>query len=264
MNTGTYYSSEILLAKILPMVDDRGYRRAPKGFYISLIQQALEELGMSTFFDERRESFDFPSETLTLDLPKGCFNVKNVYLFNGDECNIANSIKVWWKRNYFTRGNGFIANDKWNNFLDPFYSSHNSSINSRQNLALIRYEAQQSARFYYNIQMGKLMLSSYCRGVANKVHIHYNGIGGDIADAPIIPVFLRTAVEDWVIETILRFLMAEDYKRWAGLWQIYDARLNAPYTGSKAEAELRIKSLNSSESSELFEYLSRAAWSNNY
>lgn len=240
------------------MVDDIEYRSAPKGFYTSMVQKALEELGMDTFFDERRESFDMPEESLTLPLPKGCFNVKNIYLFNGNECNISNSIKVYWKRNYFTRGNGYIANDKFNNTMDPFYTDH-FGVATQVNKNLIRYDTQQSAKFFYNIQMGNLMLSSYCRGVANKVMIHYNGTGCDLGDVPFIPVFLRTAVEDYVIEAILRVKMAKD-RAWKDLWAIYEHRLRQPYDGSWEKAETRIKMMNSSQRNELFEYLGRGAW----
>jgi len=240
------------------MVDDVEYRAAPKGFYTSMVQKALEELGMDTFFDERRESFDLPTESLTMPLPKGCFNVRNIYLFNGDECNISNSIKVWWKRNYFTKGNGYIANDKFNNTMDPFYTNH-YGVSNIGNKNLIRYNTQQSAKFYYNIQMGNLMLSSYCRGVANKVMIHYNGTGCDLGDVPFIPVFLRTAVEDYVIEAILRVRMAKD-KSWVPLWTIYEKRLRQPYEGSWEKAEYRIKSMNSGQRSDLYEYLARGSW----
>lgn len=251
----SYLKLDDILSVVLPMVNDLEYRDAPKGFYTSMVQKALEELGMDTFFDERRESFDLPGETLTLPLPKGCFNVRNIYLFNGDECNISNSIKVWWKRNYFTRGNGYIANDKFGNTADPFFTDH-FGIATAVNKNLIRWDTKQSAKFFYGIQMGNIMFSSYCRGVANKVMIHYNGTGCDLGDMPFIPVLLRTAVEDYVIESILRMKMAKDMSV-RNLWAIYDKKLRQPYEGSWEKAETRIKTMNSSQRNELFEYLSR-------
>jgi hypothetical protein len=253
-----------ILSVVLPMVDDIEYRAAPKGFYVSMIQKALEELGMDTFFDERRESFEMPTDTLTIPLPKGCFNVKNVYLYNGNECNIANSIKVYWARNYFTKGNGFIRNDKFNNYNDPFYSSHYGGGTPAENAVWYGDENRhKTAKFWYNIQMGNLMLSSYCRGVANKVMIHFNGTGCDLGDVPFIPVFLRTAVEDYCILAILRMQAAKDRNKMQ-LLQYYDNKLNQPYEGSWGKAETRIKTMNSGDRSDLLKYLGRGDWAQGY
>lgn len=254
MNTSVYYKSDDILFMVLPRVNDIEFVRYPKGFYISLIQKALEELGMDTFFDERNESFDFPVENLTLKLPAGCFNVRNIYLFNGDSCNIASSIKVWWKRNYFTKGNGYTANDKYNNYSDPFYGSHGGTA-FRGNKDFIRANAQDNAKYFYNIQMGNLMFSSHCRGVANKVMIHFNGTGCDLGSVPFIPVFLRTAVEDYVTVRALEGMVAKD-RAWKDLLLFYNNKMTQPYEGSWDKAEQRIKSMNTSQRAELFEYLS--------
>lgn len=263
MNTGKYFSPDDIIFMASAMVADRDYKVLPKGFYVSLIQKAFEELAMDTFFQELRANIEFPSDNLTASLPEDCFNVKNVYLFSGDECNINTSVKVYWKRNYFTTGNGFIANDKGNNRDDPFYDNHDLG-NRYGNRGLMRGIDQNPLnRYFYNIQMGNIMFSSSCRGVANKVHLHYNGAGVAIGEEPIIPVFLRTAMEDYVIESALRFRMANDpdaRNRWTSLWSIYNKRLRDPYDGSWANAEYRVKTLNESQRTELYEYLSRGGW----
>lgn len=261
MNTGTYRSADDILFAVLPRVDDLEYRRMPKGFYTAMIQKGLQELGMDSFFDERRESFDFPLGNLTLKLPPGCFNVREVYLYNGDQCNIANSVKVWWKRNYYTQGNGYVANDKFNNFLDPFYTNH-FGVSARLNKNLIRYNTTQSAKFFYGLQMGNIMFSSFCRGVGNKVMIHYNGIGADIGEVPFIPVFLQAALEDFVTVRALEIMVAKD-RNWRDVLAMYKTQMvspSNPFEGTWPTAITRVKTLNTAQRNDLFVYLGRGSW----
>jgi hypothetical protein len=268
MNTSVYISPSDILSVATAMVGDRDYKIIPRGFYMSLIQEAFEKLAIDTFFQELRADFDFPIDTLTLPLPEGCFNVKNVYMFSGTECNITKSHKVYWKRNYFTRGVGFIANDKGNqNLGDPFYANH-SLGNRYGNHETIRFDGNiVNQRLFYNLQMGNIMLSSSCASMGNKVHIHYNGTGCAIGDVPIIPIFLRQAMEDFVIEAALRFRIANDpvnARNWMAVQQLYDKRLNQPYEGSWEKAEQRIKFMNSSQREELGDYLGHGGWGSGF
>lgn len=264
MNTGNYITSDDILFMASAMSGDRDYKVLPKGFYYSLIQKAFEELNLDSFFQELREDFDFPLDTLTLKLPEGCFNVKNIYMFNGDECSTTNSRKVWWKRNYYTKGNGYIANDKGNNSKDPYYASHTTV--QGYDKSLIRQDAANSVNntLYYNIQMGEIMFSSSCRGAGTKVHIHYNGTGCPIGGVPIIPVYFRTAIEDYVIESALRFRMANDsgdIRKWQMLYNEYARRLDKDgMDGSWFTAIMRVREMNSSQRNELSEYLGRGGW----
>lgn len=262
MNTSVYYTPDDIMSVVAPQVDDTEFKVVPKGVYLSIIQRAFEELAMDTFFDERRVDVEIPNN-LIVPLPENCFNVKNLYIFSGENCNISNSSKVWWKRNYYTKGgDGFIANDKGNvNSNEPFYTTHDN-LNGYGNRDLIRQSdvADLNNVFYYNIQGGNIMLSSSCRGSGRKLHIHYNGTGCSVGEAPIIPAFLRSAIEDYLAESILRIRMAKDPRTYTGLWQIYDRRLRDPMNGSWEKAEYRIKTLNSSQREELKEYLSRGGW----
>ncbi|HHT9135889.1 MAG TPA: hypothetical protein ACFYEK_01450 [Candidatus Wunengus sp. YC60] len=248
------------------MVGDRDYKTLSRGFYYALIQQAFEKLALDTYFDEKREDFDLP-DSLTIPLPETCFNVKNVYMFQGNICDVTSSKKVYWKRNYFTKGNGYIANDKGNhNAGDPFYDNHGDDVHFHGDQTYARFNGNVEHRLFYNIQQGNIMFSSSCKN-HGKVHIHYNGSGCKIGDAPIIPIFLRTAMEDFVTEAALRFKMANDptnYKMWRDLQSEYKSRLLAPYTGSWEQAEYRVKTLNSSQREELKEYLGRGAWASGF
>jgi hypothetical protein len=266
MNTGSYITSDDILFKASAMAGDKDYKSLPKGFYYSLIQQAFEELNLDSFFQELRVDLPMPMDTLTLPLPEGCFNIRNIYIFNGDKCNIDSSRKVWHKRNYFTRGSGFIANDKGNDTRDPYYSRGGAG-SSNKSLPRDNNHGVNSA-LYYNIQMGDLMLSSSCRGAGTMVHIHYNGTGCAIGEAPIIPVYFRTAMEHYVIVEALLYRMANDsgdIRKWQMLYSTYEKKLDRDgYDGSWHKAIQRVKSMNTSEREELKEYLSRGGWANGF
>lgn len=267
MNTGTYITSDDILAIAAPMVGDMEFKNIPRGFYYSLIQKAFEELNLDSYFQELRTDLDFP-DNLVLDLPEGCFNVKNIYVYDGDFCDIGRSRKVWWKRNYSTNGKGYIANDKGNNHGDPYYASH--GLNKNVDKTLIRYDNSMSvnSELFYNIQMGKLMFSSSCKSAGRKVHIHYNGTGCAIGDAPIIPVYFRTAMEDYVIEAALRFRMANDsgdIRKWQMLNSAYRQQLDKDgMDGSWFKAIMRVREMNSSQREELATYLGRGGWASGY
>lgn len=261
MNTNAYIEPGIIISKAAVMAGDKDFKSLSRPFYNVLVQQAFEKLAINTFFDEKRK--DIPLDGgLVYDLPKDCFNVKNIYIFSGTICDITNSIKLWWKRNYYTQGNGYIANDKGNNMNDPFYDNRN--VFHRYGEAVsVRMPDTLNNVHYYNMQMGKLMISSSCRGIGQSLHIHYNGTGCPIDEAPIIPIFLREAMEDYVITEALLARIANDagdVRKWQSLYQIHERKLNGPYDGSWARAEYAVKSMNSSQREDLKEYLSRAAW----
>lgn len=250
-----------ILSDVLKLVDDERYETNSKGYYVSLIQQALEELSFDTFFDERTANFDFPTDSLCLEMPIGSFNIKHIYLFSGSECDIINSQKVWWKKNYFTRGNGYFADNKGNNNNDPFFPSdgHGKRINS-----IYSKNVRESVEnhYYYNIQNGLIMFSSKCR-VFPKVHVMFNGTGCDLGEIPIIPLFLREAVKLFVVEYTFAIKSAKpDGKQWISLWQLYSQKLNREGIGEGTwyRAIDRVRSMSNSERDDLFEYLNRNAW----
>jgi len=277
MNTGHYITPDEIIFNASAMSGDRDYKALPKGVYLSFIQDAFRELNMSTLFAEQRFECDMP-HGLVMPLPEDCFDVKNIYIFNGDICNVSNSRKVWWKRNYYTKGgHGYIANDKGQNNYDPYYASRTNENREDQNnitnvddKSLIRWDDRNELNdvLFYNMQMGNLMFSSSCRKAGTKVHIHYQGTGGNIIEAPIIPLFFKGAIEDFVIEAILRVRMANEpamAKMWQGLQQTYAIRLDKNgFNGSWHTALMHANSMSTSQREELKEYLGRNQWSRGF
>jgi hypothetical protein len=255
-----------ILADVLKSVKDEEYLHNSPGWYISQMQQALEELSFDTLFDEKTMDFKVP-EDLNLEIPKGTFNLIQIYLFNGENlCSINNSQIVWHKRNYFTKGNGYLARNKADS-RDPFYGNSFFDGNNRDfDNSQIDYRYKQTGKentFYYNIHNGIIMLSPACRSF-ERIAIRLNGTGCAVGDAPVIPLFFRQAVKDYLCEVTLRNRMVDDPSV-TGAWKIYDRNLNKNenfgfYTGSWYKAKKRISSMNDHERESLREYLAKPTW----
>lgn len=241
-----FVSIETILADVLKVVDDSATKLNSKGWYTSQIQQALEELSFDTFFDKRNQVVAIP-ENLHVDMPKGAFNLSELYAFNGDKCTIENRANIWWKKGFINgeSGNGYVARDHWDNKNDAFYRERTSNPNF----------------LFYSIQNGTIMLSEGCRSFQN-VMIVYNGIMADIGDVPIVPQFFRQAVKDWVTVKALEIKTSDvvgtnQYSHWANMLNRYENSLNRPYEGSWAKAEQRARQMNKKDRQDLKEYMTR-------
>ncbi len=86
MNINDFVSVDHLLADILSTVDDEKLRRGlTKGWYVSRIQKALQELAFDTFFSEVTLDLTLNRDTLSMEMPEGIFNIREIYLYN-DKC----------------------------------------------------------------------------------------------------------------------------------------------------------------------------------
>lgn len=241
-------SIDEILADVLKIVGDSDTKTNSKGWYISQVQQALEELSFDTFFLKLNSSCAIPDD-LRVDMPKGAFNLRQLYLFNGTECNIESSQVVYRKRNFINgkSGNGYVARDKWNNRRDLFHKHRTGT--SKNDL------------FFFSIQNGTIMLSESCRGYQN-VMIVYNGVMADIGEVPFVPQFFRQAVKDWVVVKALDDKMTEavgtaSYGHWANMQARYNQSLTKEFTGSWAKAEQRAAQLNEKDRQDFKEYFTR-------
>lgn len=253
-----------ILADVTKAVADESYLHASKGWYTSQIQQALEELSFDTLFDEKVVDIKI-SQDLNVQMPEGTFNIIEMYLFNGDLCNIGPKRNLWHKRNYFTKGSGSLARNTDNN-VDPFYSNKNFTnehINKSDVRSFPNRNIGNENNYYYNIHNGVIMLSPACLSF-EKIAIVLNGTGCSIGELPIVPLFFRQTIKDYLCEVALRNRMIDE-PNLGGLWKIYDKNLNKNetygfYTGSWYTAKRRITAMNDHERESLREYLSKPAW----
>tara|TARA_Y100000814_G_scaffold96598_2_gene66904 strand:+ start:12308 stop:13051 length:744 start_codon:yes stop_codon:yes gene_type:complete len=242
MNTGDFISVNNLLADILTFVNDDTMRNHGfnRGYYVSGIQKALEALALETYFDVRTEDKTFPKEKLATEIPKGAFNIREIYIYNGELCKPKSFAIVQWKRLYNNKGKGDKGTAKrldTRSSRDPFFP----------------LDSTASGVYYANIQNGTLMFSSNCKGF-DYLRIVYNGMGGAIGDEPIIPRLFREAIVDYVVERCFRALKAKD-RAYRPLWSDAYQILNDPKNGSWINAERKIKSLNTWQRDTMQEYL---------
>jgi hypothetical protein len=235
----------MILADVLMELQDEDTTLFTKGWYVSQIQQSLEELGFDTFFEDQQQDIDIPKETMKFHIPSGCFNLKEIYVFNTDDCcNITNMQNVWWKDRFNTQGfnKGYTARNQ-PGIKDPYIEPYTPTAESGMYL------------LWYNVINGIIHLSDSCQPF-DKVRVIYNGVMANIGDTPFVPRIFRQAVKDWVSEKAYRYMMNRDPRRFTPLWKNINIVLNAPYNGSWDVAKQRAAALDSKMKSDLKEYLS--------
>lgn len=241
-----------ILADVLKMVGDSDCRVNSRGWYVSQIQQALEELSFDTFFVTRNEIFDMPDD-MRIPTPKGAFNIKNIYVFDGDKCSFDNRRNVYHKSNFINSGDGnsFVAKNTGRNGNDPFYRN-------RMNRGGIDNRIPDNVLFY-SVQNGVIMLSPSCRN-HQKVFIEFSGVSCDIGDVPFVPSFARQGVKDWVCVQALPMKMQDvigtaEYQHYLNMFKIKKQDLEDVYDGSWAITKRRAGALDDKFRDDLKEYL---------
>lgn len=246
MNSNDFLTVNQILADLLINVDDEEFGKGfTKGFYVSKVQQALEELAFDTFYQEMTKDLPFPTEQLNMPLPTNCFNIREIYLFNGECCEPSSSVIVHWKRLYNNSQGGaaYTAKKKQGGNRDPFFRPTNTG------------GPDLATTYFANIQNGLLMFSSNSASYA-KVRLVYNGMGGEIGDEPVIPRFLRQAVIDWASEQFWRAMKAKN-PRLRPIWMdTYNVLMDAKQ-GSWKRAQDRLKQMDTWEKDTMREYLGR-------
>lgn len=252
MNSNDFVSANHILAELLQTVNDRSLKKGfNKGWYVSRIQDALQELAFDTFFDEITMDFDFPQKTLNLEIPSNAFNIREIHLYNGSCCSPDVSQVVHWKRLYNNHGGkqGYTSRVKDSGergSTDPFLPD-----DYNQNYHYYFY----GSKYYANIQNGVIMFGRDCASYS-KVRLVFNGMGGEIGDEPIIPRFFERAINDYVEERFYNAMKSREPRKFRVLWSDAYQRLNDPAVGSMKKARMRIASMDTWEKESLQEYIS--------
>ena len=233
-------SFDTILSGILSNVDDTDMKKFSIGTYKFVVQECLEQLSFSTLMLTLEKDFDMP-DTLSLEIPIGCFNIQGIYVFNGSCCSKTESKKLWWKRNYRTKGltEGYITN-VMKNTEDPFITPYSNA----------------DEVYFYNAEGGYVYLSPSCANY-ERVEIVFNGVLTNYGDTPIIPMILRKAVVDYCTHEIFKKLKAKDSKYYRPLTMDAYAELYDRRNGSWQNAVMWCRSLDSDSRRALLEYLSK-------
>ena len=145
---------------------------ASEGFYKGMARLAMNEISFDTYFSTlHKDYFDWNSDSRRMiEFPKGAFNLKEIYAFNGDKFSIDKSVVINPARRY---------------------KSHPSGIGYTR----VRKDDNYNENYYYSVQNGMIMLSESVGGY-DAIRIVFNGISGDIGSEPIVPRFMETYVMD--------------------------------------------------------------------
>ena len=165
-------------ARVTDINGDAGNRRGD-GYYNGLIQRALKALAYHTLYDKR--TFTAPARRI-VDLPKDFANIDAVHLFNGTECNMALAVNVYHKDHTQTGDGDYIAE---NHGIGDHVMESSLPVGEPFGL------------YFWNVQQGKLMLSSQCSAFEN-VFVGYRGLGVEFGKEPLVPAVLEEAVVYWV------------------------------------------------------------------
>jgi hypothetical protein len=251
MNSNDFVSIEHLLAEISSTVNDMEFKRGfPKGWYISRIQDAIQELSIDTYWLKIQEDYAFP-EGYQIKMPENTFNLREVYLYTGTICNPIKSQVVYWKRLFNNNydGTGYTAKvkDDGSNSADIFQPNQSFRSTNNHNYG--------GSKYYYNVINGVIMFSRDCSAYPF-VRIMFNGMGVPNGELPIVPRFFERAVVDYVEEKFYNAMKSRDPRTYRALWTDAYQKLNDLVNGSWNKARKRVKSMDSAEKESMEEYIS--------
>jgi len=231
-----------ILADVLLEADDEDNKTFNKGWYISQIRQALEELSFDTFFHKVFQDFNFPSD-LRLKIPKGAFNIRNIYLYSGEDCDVEGMQNVYIKANYYTTGTGKGTAMNMSGINDPFICDNTAS----------------NSVLFASLQNGYIMFGEACVGF-EKVRVEFNGVATDISQAPFVPRQFRQAVRLFVMEKYYRNMKSRKPRFYSPLHKDTYNMLYKSFDGEWDKAQARTKAIDSKFRKDMGEYLSRGNW----
>lgn len=240
----SYHTVDQILSDALLKAGDKNMKHMSKGYYTSQIQRCLQKLSFDTFFSEKDKSYDISSSTNSIKLPKGAFNLKEVFVYNG-ECNEQNGNLVWFKRGF--SGN-VLGRDSWNNDDDNFYPTRSGGL--------------PSGLYFFGVRNGELFFSESCKKFT-KVKLRFNGLICDPGETPCVPMFFREAVIDFVAkQSLIARIGDEDtpmdmVARWQFLLNEVKQSMDKPYDGTWASAVYYSKRIDTKLRKDISEYMLR-------
>lgn len=253
MKSNDYVSVDHLLAEVLATVNDAELKKGfSKGWYISRIQDAMQELSIDTFWLKVTKEFVIP-ENCQIKMPPNMFNIRQVYLYHGDICDPGKSQVVYFKRLFNNKysGNGYTSRvkDDGSNAADIYQPN--------QRYMTRNWQGFYGPKYYYGFdeEEGLIMLSRECTGFDN-IRIVFNAMGVPNGEVPIIPRFFERAVVDYVKLKFYDAMKSRDPRAYRPLWLDAKDDLENLTTGSWNKARKRIKSMDSAEKESMEEYIS--------
>jgi hypothetical protein len=171
---------------------DEDFGLVGRPFYLAAAQRGMSKMMKEVFGDERYWSTTIPANGI-VQLPDGMSGVKGAWLYNGNTCDVSKSTPLFIKPNmHRLGGEGYLANNTWNNHDDPFQFSFGATRDPHGVYAA-----------GFSPQDKQLHLLPACRAF-QRLQIVYYGIGiepcedGDF----YVPEWAQEAIVDFVVHRI--------------------------------------------------------------
>ena len=197
INNNNLLSIQEVLADVLVIMQDEDNHLLTPGFYNAQVKYALDELGFDISFLPVTTD-ELISTDLIIDMPTGCFNLKNIQIYTGTPDEVGYVETVYWRKGVQTRGynTGETADiNRWNS-SDPFF----------------QVDIDSSALYYFSVQNGLIRLSDSCKSFTY-IRLTYDGIPSKNLDSvKMIPPECRKAIVLWVTEKCAGALKMKDGK----------------------------------------------------
>ncbi len=248
MNANDFVSVEKIIAEVTQTVNDKDFKNGfTKGWFVSRIHDALQELAFDTFYSEVTMHFELP-DNCQIKMPKDTFNIREIYMYNGTFCNPMNSQVVYFKRLFNNKfeGSGYTAKVK--------DDGSNSGDIFQPNQRFDNGRGFGGRKYYYGTQDGLMMFSQDCKAYPY-VRVVFNTMGGVDGSEPIVPRFFQRAIVDFVEERYYNAMKGRDVRAYRTLWSDANDRITS-YRGSWAKAVKRVSSMDSAEKESMEEYIS--------
>lgn len=242
INPQNLLSIKDILADVLVNLDDESQSKLTPGFYNASVKNCLDDLGFESPFYEVVTDTEMPDD-LILDMPVGCYNLKQINIFTGTPDDIKYVENVYWKKRAKTQGKetGYTADIHHWNVSDPFF----------------RVAINAWSLYYFSIQNGTIYLSDACQ-YFDYVRTVYDGMASkNLTSVAMIPPEVRKAVVLWVTEKCAGALKLKD-NRYRSV-QIDSAAQLDEYGlgGAWHEAKQRLLRLDSKKLRDAIEYRSK-------
>lgn len=184
LNPNDFMTINELLSNVMMILNDEDNSKLSPGYYIAQTHDAIDELGFDVDFIPQTSDWPIPAD-LMVDMPKGCFNLKDINIYKGTPDKVEYVETVYWRKGVQTRGasTGVTANVNSFSISDPFF----------------RCNVWENQLYYFSVQNGIIRLSDNCVNY-DYVRLTYSGIPSKKLDfMKIIPPEVRKALVDWVV-----------------------------------------------------------------
>lgn len=242
INPANFISINEILSDVLVILNDEDQTLLTPGFYRAQVRNGLDELGFDISFLPITTDYEIPDD-LMVDMPAGCFNLRQIHIYSGTPDNVQYVENCYWKKGRHTRGanTGMTADVHHYNVTDPF----------------IRVSVDEYSMYYFTIQNGIIYLSDACANY-DYIRLTMDGIPSrNLDDVKMVPPEVRKSLVDWVTDRCAGSLKMRDAR-----YRIIQADAQRSLdeyglTGSFHEAKMRLRRLDSKQMKDIIEYNSK-------